>query len=152
MTGEKKRPEKCNLECFECLYTDCIYDGIEFSERREQDKFDKGLEVVEPEVKRRREVSRRYSKTDKGRDAQKRYAKTEKFKNVQKKYLSSEKGMAKKKRDYEKKIESGRNAAACRRYYQRHKEEIKEKARERYRKNQEEIKLQSSENDRKRMQ
>lgn len=133
-----KKPGKCCYpNCFECVYSDCLYDGIDFLEKTAQEKYDKELLIVEPEVLKRREAMARYSKT-------------EKFKNVQKKYLSSEKGIEKKKRDYEKKIKSGRNAAACRRYYQRHKEEIKEKARERYRKKKEEIKIQSSENDRKR--
>ena len=99
-----------------------------------QDKFDKELEIVEPEILRLRERQKRYFSSEKGKRAIERYHKSEKYKESQrryndsekgieriKRYLDSEKGKESLKRKSKKKIESGKNAEYCRRYYQKMK-------------------------------
>ena len=129
------KPKKCCYpNCFECPYDDCRYNGIECGERKLQDIFDKELEVVETEILKRRQKQKRYSKTekykksqdlynmsDKRKESQKRYNQSQKGKDARKRYLDSEKGSEMQKRKQLKKIESGRNAENCRRYYWRKK-------------------------------
>lgn len=56
----------------------------------------------------KREAQYRYNHSDKGRQAREKYAK-------------SDKGKARDKRKQEKRIASGKNAEACRRYYYKKK-------------------------------
>ena len=63
-------------------------------------------------------------------DRVKKYLKTPKGMEARKRYLRSEKGMEIKKNSSQKRIKNGKNAEACRRYYQRHREEILQKKRE----------------------
>lgn len=135
---EYKKPQKCCYpNCFECSYSDCRYNGLEYSEIKLQDEFDKSLELVEPEITLRRKRQSKYSKSDKGKErlrkyarsdkgklVAKRYMQSEKGKALQKRYLESEKGKAMQKRKAEKRIESGKNAEYCRRYYLRKKEKM----------------------------
>ena len=55
---------------------------------------------------------------------------SEKGKEAQMRYAQSDKGRARDKRKHEKKIKSGKNAEYCRRYYQKHREEIMRKRKE----------------------
>lgn len=150
METKTKKPLKCCYpNCFECPYVDCRYDGLEYSETLQQDRFDRELEIVEPEVLKRRkyqsvyfrtekgkqarrEAQKRYSQSEKGKERQKRYQQTERFKDAQKRYLQSDKGKECERRKTQKKIKSGKNAEHCRRYREEHKEELREKAKQRY--------------------
>lgn len=67
-----------------------------------------------------------------GDAAQYNYIHSERGKESQKKYNSSEKGLANSKRKAKKRIDSGQNALSCRRYYQKNKEEILRKKKEKY--------------------
>ena len=143
------KPKKCCYpDCFNCIYVDCRYDGIEKADIIMQDKFDKELEIVEPEILRIRERRKRYFSSKKGKEAIERYRKSEKFRENLKRYnnsdkginrikeylrsekgketidryLKSEKGKEMLKRKQMKKIESGKNAEYCRRYRQKLKE------------------------------
>lgn len=58
------------------------------------------------------------------------YIHSERGKAAQKRYSESEKGKARDGRKYRKRIETGKNAEYCRRYYERHREEILRKKRE----------------------
>jgi hypothetical protein len=107
-----ERPRKCmHPNCERCVFKDCIYDRVERKDVFEQDMFDKELEVVEPEVQLRRERQRRYNKSDKGKASRKRYSMTEK-------------GIENEKRKRQRKIDNGRNAEYCRRYYYKKKMEM----------------------------
>lgn len=132
-----KRPKYCVYpNCLKCTYADCVYSKLEMADVIAQDKFDKELEVVEPEVLRARKRQRRYSSSEKGRQTIERYHKTERYKESQsrynnsekgvermKRYLNTEKGKEMQKRKQRRKIESGKNAEYCRRYYQKKKME-----------------------------
>ena len=88
-----KKPKKCVYpDCEKCVYADCRYDGLERLDIVEQNKFDKELEVVEPEVLQKRKNQKKYNATDKGKEKQRRYNSSEKGKIRQKKYNDSEKG------------------------------------------------------------
>ena len=103
------KPKKCLYPyCFNCRYEDCIYDGLEMDEITAQDKFDKELKVVEPEILRRQKSLKKYNASEKGKERHK-------------KYINSEKGKIIEKKKQNKKIESGKNAEYCRRYYQKMK-------------------------------
>ena len=97
MTGQKasftpkkimnEKPKNCKYpNCQLCPYTDCRYDGLEYSEIRRQDKHDKELEIVEPEILNRRKSQKKYSKTDKFKEAQKRYLHSDKGKEKTRQY------------------------------------------------------------------
>ena len=60
----------------------------------------------------------------------KKYEASDKGKERSMRYRKSEKGKENEKRKRKKKVESGKNAEYCRRYYQKHKEEILRKKRE----------------------
>lgn len=142
------KPENCCYpNCFECPYDDCEYDGVEVSESKLQDEFDKDLEAVEPSVKLRRKRHNKYNKSDKGKERLNKYNKSDKGKERQKnyeeskkgkerqrkynlsakgkerteRYLKSEKGIENEKRKAQKKIASGKNAEYCKRYYYKKK-------------------------------
>ncbi|MCD2492750.1 hypothetical protein LQE92_08925 [Lacrimispora sp. NSJ-141] len=95
-------------ECLRCPYTDTCDLDVLPEERAMQDRLDRELEIVEPEVLRRRETLRRYNRSDKGRLRSK-------------KYLESEKGKQAQERRGRRRIENGKNAEYCRRYYHRQK-------------------------------
>lgn len=88
----------CNMDCFNCPKSDCDMDGVTLGEKYEQDKRDKQaeLERADEKIKRRREIQRKYQKTEKGK--------------------------AKSKRAQQKAIASGKNAEYCRAYYYRQKQ------------------------------
>lgn len=88
----------CNMDCFNCIYDDCINDC-------------------------KSESQYRYNHSEQGRQAKKRYAQSEKGKQAQARYAKSDKGKARDKRKMEKRIASGKNAEACRRYYLKKKAE-----------------------------
>ena len=131
-----KKPKYCVYpNCLKCTYADCVYSKLEMTDIIAQDKFDKELEILEPEVLRIRERQKRYLSSEKGKKAIERYHKSEKYKESQKRYNNSEKGVERTKRylstekggEYlrrklKKKIESGKNAEYCRRYRQKLKE------------------------------
>ena len=103
------RPKDCLYPyCEKCIYSDCCYEDIEYDEITRQNRFDKELEIVEPEIKSRRISQSIYAKTDKGIARYKRY-------------IRSDKGKEMLKRKQKKKIESGKNSEYCRRYYQKMK-------------------------------
>lgn len=115
-----EKPKNCQYpNCQNCTYTDCIYDGLEHSDVERQDKFDNELEIIELKILSRRKRQARYFRSEKGKIAQK-------------KYLQSIKGREMVRRKGQKRIENGKNAEYCKRYYEKHKEEMKIKARERY--------------------
>ena len=98
------KPKKCCYpDCFNCQYTECRYDSLERKDIVEQDKFDKELEVVEPEITARRERQKQYNTTDKGKERFRRYAQTDNFKESQRKYNNSDKGKERFRRYYQKK-------------------------------------------------
>lgn len=133
-----KKPKNCVYpDCERCVYYDCRYDGLERMDIIKQDAFDKELEVVEPEVIQRRKNQKIYNSTEKGKIKQKKYNSSEKGKMRQKKYNDSEKGKENRKRyalsekgkESEKrkqksKIDKGKNAEYCRRYYYKKKLEM----------------------------
>lgn len=97
---------RCNEDCFNCPFADCISDKLIDSERAAQDIFDK--DVIKGRLTGRKLVTYRYEQSDKGKERQKRYR-------------NSEKGKENEKRKRAKKISSGKNAEYCRRYYERKK-------------------------------
>ena len=133
-----EKPKKCVYpKCHLCIYKDCRYNGLEYHEIVAQDKFDKEMEIVEPEVQKRRISNSKYSASEKGKASQRKYRQSEKGKVTQNKYNNSEKGKASRKRYSQtdkgkqnekrkqtRKIESGRNAEYCRRYYYKKKMEM----------------------------
>ena len=70
-----------------------------------------------------KEAIERYHKTEKYKESQRRYNNSEKGLERIKRYMSTEKGKESLKRKNKKKIESGKNAEYCRRYYQKMKAE-----------------------------
>lgn len=129
------KPIKCCFpNCENCPYTDCKYNDIEYEDIKRQDEFDRSLEIVEPEIARRRRSVKKYNSSEKRRASQAKYAQSKKGKMRTKKYNSSQKGkesrkrysqstkgIAAEKRKQKKKIESGKNAEYCRAYYYRKK-------------------------------
>jgi hypothetical protein len=132
------KPKKCmHPNCNKCVYKDCIYGGLEYRDILEQDRFDKELEIVEPEILARRKSQRKYNQSEKGKDSQSRYNQSEKGKDKQrryndsdkgkaarKRYAMTEKGIENEKRKRQRKIDNGRNAEYCRRYYYKKKMEM----------------------------
>ena len=114
------KPKKCCYpDCFNCIYVDCRYDGIEKADIIMQDKFDKELEIVDPDILRKREAQIRYRRSEKGKDSTKKYMQSEKgkiaikkyrnsdsHKKAQKEYMKSEKG--KRKMERYRKSENGK--------------------------------------------
>ncbi|MCI8378712.1 MAG: hypothetical protein HFH72_09365 [Lachnospiraceae bacterium] len=87
---------------------------MEHSEAKRQDEFDKELKIIEPEVQKRRKRQEKYFRSEKGKETQRRYCRTEKGKEVQ-------------RRKTQKKIESEKNSECCKKYYERHREELKKR-------------------------
>lgn len=102
----------CNLNCFNCTYDDCV-NGCTF---RQEILFRYN------NSKKCKEAQKRYNNSDKGKETQKRYNHSDKGKARLKRYRESEKGKANERRKHQKKIASGRNAEACRRYRERKKQ------------------------------
>lgn len=97
------------------MLPECEFDGVTEEERKQQDLYDRELykELLPEErskpLKGRQIVQYDYNHSSKGKAARKRYAQTDK-------------GKANVKRKQQKRVASGKNAEACRRYYQRKKE------------------------------
>lgn len=107
MEHQTKKPKYCRYpDCFKCTYADCRWNGVEWQEVVHQDKFDNDLLPVEPEIARFKAKNRKYNKSSKGKERLKRYE-------------QSEKGVENKKRKAKRRIENGKNAEYCRRYYQK---------------------------------
>ena len=133
----QNKPDQCKYpDCFNCVYEDCIYDRIEKEDVAMQNKFDKDLEAVEPQVISRRKRQNIYNKSEKGKitrekylksakgkETRTRYIKSDKGQETRRRYLNSEKGKEMLKRRQKKIIENGKNAEYCRRYYQKKKME-----------------------------
>lgn len=111
----------CDMNCFNCTYTDCVYELVTDAERKEQDAYD--TEIRGSRKHGRGLVLWNYEHSEKGKAKAKRYEQSEKGKARQKKYARSAKGKAVEKRKRQKKIASGKNAEYCRAYYQRKKAE-----------------------------
>lgn len=109
-----KKPMNCTFpDCIYCPYQDCKYDEIEQSDLFRQNAFDNELGIVDPKILRRRQSQKKYINSEKGKLAMRRY-------------LNSEKGQENERRKRQKKIDNGKNAEYCRRYYRRKKLEIME--------------------------
>lgn len=93
----------CNMDCFNCKYDDCIKDGVTEDEISMQKELDH--EIVK---------ARQYTK-------QGRYSHSEKGKLSRQRYERSEKGKATESRKTNKRVQSGKNAEKCRKYYYRKK-------------------------------
>lgn len=139
----------CNHDCFNCQYADCIVeidtaesDEIEsipfivgFPEREivygtsyteAQRRYNHSAEGRERYKRyemtgKAKERRRRYCMTEKNKERLKRYEMTDKAKERRERYRNSEKGKAMLKRQQEKRIASGKNAEACRRYREKKK-------------------------------
>lgn len=111
----------CYPNCHNCGYEDCINDNLTEKEKNEQDQHDR--EIIGGRKYGRNLVVWNYQHSEKGKEAIKRYNTSEKGKERNKRYLQTEKGKETMKRKRERKIESGKNAEYCRRYYQKKKAE-----------------------------
>lgn len=82
----------CNLDCFNCIYDDCINDG-DLSDSKLSAELDR-------EAKQDGELTayQKYRHTEKGKAAIKRYSQSEKGKEAQYRANHSEKGKARMKR------------------------------------------------------
>ena len=122
----------CDRNCFNCVYEDCIVDDVTKEEDAEQKLLDdyarRQLNGYKNTFRynhseKRQKAQKRYNHSEKGRQARARYAQSEKGREAQKRYAQSEKGKAKAKRSRDKRIASGKNAEACKRYYLKKKAE-----------------------------
>lgn len=66
----------------------------------------------------------KYRHSPKGQEMLRKYSKSQNFANAQEKYRHSEKGIENERKKRQKKVETGKNAEYCRRYYYRKKAEI----------------------------
>lgn len=82
----------CNLDCFNCIYDDCINEG-DLSDSKLSAELDR-------EANQDGEVTplQRYQRSEKGKAAIKRYNQSEKGKAAMKRANQSEKGKARRKR------------------------------------------------------
>lgn len=101
---------KCNKDCFNCLFEDCINNGIDELDIYKSDLLDR-QNSSNPDVN-----GRVY-----------KYNHSDKRKAVSKKYLATDKGKETHKRSWQNyaKNHPDRVRAKSRLYYERHKEEIK---------------------------
>lgn len=106
----------CNHDCFNCQHTDCINNQLTTKEIIEQNKRDYDL-IPKGELM----DFKRASHEDNVRSNHYRYNHSDKGREARRKYEQSEKGQEVAKKKSNKKIESGKNAERCRRYYQRKK-------------------------------
>ena len=108
----------CDRNCFNCVYEDCIVDDVTKEEEDEQKRFDDFIRHKNGTASKYK-----YNNSEKGKARYKKYWQSEKGKEAQKRYAQSEKGKAKAKRSRDKRIASGKNAEACKRYYLKKKAE-----------------------------
>jgi len=102
----------CNMDCFNCIYIDCINDAEPTeAERQAQDDYDRF--VVTDRLKEQARF--------KGHMSQWKYNHSAKGKAAQKRYFKTDKGKEAERRHKQKQIASGKNAEYCRRYYARKK-------------------------------
>lgn len=81
---------KCNMDCFNCPYDDCMVDGvINIEEMKDQNK-DNAISKDYKKVKK-------YLQSEKGKAWLKQYHQTKKYKNYQKEYEKTEKRIEYKK-------------------------------------------------------
>lgn len=128
------KPKKCCYpNCFECPYVDCRYDHLERQDIISQDKYDKELEPVDPEVAKQRKRNRKYAKTDKRKITSKRYFRSDKGKEAIYRYNHSDRGKEradrynhseKRKKSIEKYLKSEKGQQMLARKRQRRKEKI----------------------------
>ena len=124
----------CYPDCFHCTKEDCTNDGLTTAERKASDEYD--IEVIGgrkygraaviwkyEHSEKRKDSHKKYEQSDKGKAAHKRYNNSDKGKAVRERYAQTEKGKETEKRKQQKRIESGKNAERCRRYYQKKKME-----------------------------
>jgi len=129
MVRTKKPPKCCHPNCFKCPYVECRWNDMTTDDYTETNRRD--YELYEDSTGR---------KYHKGSDEEYRknwvsaYNRSERGKSAQKRYRDSEKGKENERRKRKRKIASGKNAESCRRYYERHKEEILERKRKARRK------------------
>ncbi len=95
-------------ECLRCPHTDTCELDVFPEERDIQDRLDRELVVMEPEARRRQETLRKYNRSAKGKARAKRYQDSGKGKETLKRKVSS-------------RIDRGKNAECCRRWYYRQK-------------------------------
>ena len=133
----ESRPKRCcHPNCQECPYVDCRWDGYDGYEQTISNRIDQVARQQEANYNRnhRTEIMRRYQRTEKGREAEQRYKCTEKYrqkeqrynsspagKERQNRYKKSKKGQEVARRKAKRKIDTGKNAEYCRRYYYRQK-------------------------------
>jgi hypothetical protein len=102
-------PRGCRYpDCEYCVFPDCKHDGLERADVYRQDKLDMSLEEVSVEDLKRMEYQNKYNQSEKGKASRKRYSRTEK-------------GLENEKRKRQRKIDNGKNAEYCRRYYYKKK-------------------------------
>ena len=109
----------CDRNCFNCVYEDCIVDDV----TKEEDAEQKLLDDYARRQLNGYKNAFRYNHSEKRQKAQKRYNHSEKGRQARARYEHSEKGRANNKRKQEKRIASGKNAEACKRYYLKKKAE-----------------------------
>lgn len=86
------KPKNCIYpDCLKCAYSDCGYSELEYSDVVRQNKYDKELEIVEPEVQLRRKRQEKYEKTDKAKARKKRYEQSDKAKARWRRYYYKKK-------------------------------------------------------------
>lgn len=110
-------------KCLSCPLPECEYDGVEIDDEAVSNAIDS--EIIHMRVVERHYINGTYSTYD----SKRKYHRSDKGKNALKRYLNSDKGKEAQKRKAQKDIESGKNAEKCRRYYERHRDEILAKKR-----------------------
>lgn len=131
----------CNMDCFNCVRSDCTNNAVSDAERKAQDAYDnESIKERIPEERsslrkgklgqydylhttKGKAAQKRYNQSEKGREVKRRYYNTDKGKATLRRYNQSDKGKAAQKRNADKKVASGKNAEYCRRYRERKKAE-----------------------------
>ena len=124
----------CNMDCFNCMRKDCNVSTVTPEERKAQNELDTDIRGFYKYGKERvawdynhsdkgRAAQQRYAQSGKGKAAKSRYFSSDKGKEAQKRYRQTEQGKEVEKRKAQKRIASGKNAEACRRYRERKKAE-----------------------------
>lgn len=98
----------CDKNCFDCPYPDCICNDCDYSDIEDIDK------ELDHEIRYLKACYNGTLKTFKANHS-------ESGRRARQKYAQSEKGKERERRKTQKKIASGKNAEACRRYRERKK-------------------------------
>lgn len=122
---------KCNKDCFNCIYDDCIYDG-------NFDTYDESIEIDRQILKERGQSTKfiNYNTSEKGKARRKAFNASSKGKACMKRYNNSEKGKARDKRYRES--EKGKETKRKYRQTEKYKQYVREYQRKRYAKLKEE--------------